>query len=197
MNSLIIKRTALLCAMFLTAGMAAVDAQTALHSQDMDMKLSGTSNLHDWEMNAARGTSKASFLIDKKGRVISMSLLAFSFPAKNLKSDHTAMDKNTYKALRTDKNPNISFVGTSSSIKSTGGNNYTLSCNGNMTIAGTTKATNLIATGVYSPASGSFTITGVKKIKMTDYNVKPPTAVMGTIKTGDDITLSYNVKLTK
>jgi hypothetical protein len=197
MNDLFLKRTALLFVMSLSASITTAMAQTPLHSQDMDMKLTGTSNLHDWEMNAAHGTSKATFLIDKKGKVVSMSQLGFSFPAKNLKSDHTAMDKNTYKALRTDKNPNISFVGTSSSIKSTGGNNYTLNCNGRMTIAGVTNATNLIATGVYNPATGSFTITGVKKMKMTDYNVKPPTAVMGTIKTGDDIILSYNVKFTK
>jgi len=181
--------------MFLSAGITAVKAQTSLHSKNMDMKLTGTSNLHDWEMNAGHGTSNATFLIDKKGKVVSMSRLAFSFPAKNLKSNHTAMDKNTYKALRTDKNPNISFVGTSSSIKSTGGNNYTLSCDGKMTIAGKTKATNLVATGIYNPATGSFAITGVKKMKMTDYDVTPPTAVMGTIKTGDDIILSYNVKL--
>jgi polyisoprenoid-binding protein YceI len=161
------------------------------------MKLTGTSNLHDWEMKAAKGNSQATFMVNPKGKVISMSRLSFSVPAKNLKSKHSAMDKNTYKALKTDKNPNISFTGTASSIKSTGGNNYTLSCDGKMSIAGTTKATNLAATGIYNPANGSFNITGVKKMKMTDYNITPPTAVMGTIKTGDDITLSYNVNLTK
>ena len=197
MNSLFLKKTALLCAMALLAGFTTVIAQTALQSQDMDMRLNGTSNLHDWEMKAIKGTSKATFVVDTKGKVISMARLSFTFPAQNLKSEHTAMDKNTYRALNTDKNPNITFIGTSSSIKSTGENNYMLSCNGKMTIAGTTKTTNLVATGVYNPATGSFSITGVKKMKMTDYNVTPPTAVMGTIKTGDDITLSYNVKFTK
>jgi hypothetical protein len=52
----------------------------------------------------------------------------------------------------------------------------------------------LMATGVYNPADKSFTVTGVKKMKMTDYNVKPPTALLGTIKTGNDITISYNLK---
>jgi hypothetical protein len=51
-----------------------------------------------------------------------------------------------------------------------------------------------MATGVYNPADKSFTVTGVKKMKMTDYNVKPPTALLGTIKTGNDITISYNLK---
>ncbi len=104
------------------------------------------------------------------------------------------MDKNTYKALKTDANPNISFVLTSATIVSTGGNNYKLSCQGKMSIAGKSNQTELVATGIYNPADKSFTVTGIKKMKMTDYNVKPPSALLGTIKTGNDITISYNLK---
>jgi len=197
MKSPSFKITALCCSLFLAtaAAMPAIStAQTAFQTKEMDMRLAGTSNLHDWEMKAVEGTSKAVFVVSAAGKITSISKLSFSFPAKNLKSDSKAMDKNTYRALNTDQNPNISFVLTSSSVKSMGGDNYQLACNGNMTIAGITKQTTLVATGVYSAAGRSFTITGVKKMKMTDYNVKPPTAVMGTIKTGNDITLSYNVK---
>jgi hypothetical protein len=35
---------------------------------------------------------------------------------------------------------------------------------------------------------------GVKKMKMTEYNVKPPTALLGTFKTGNYISISYNLK---
>ena len=80
MKSIFLKRTALLCAMFLSVGPDAVIAQTALQSQDMDMKLSGTSNLHDWEMIAVKGTSKAAFIIDAKGKVVSMTRLSFFLP---------------------------------------------------------------------------------------------------------------------
>jgi polyisoprenoid-binding protein YceI len=186
--------------MFLAAWSALpirVAAQTAFQTREMDMRLAGTSNLHDWEMKAIKGTSRAVFVVNKAGKITSISSLSFSFPARNLKSDSKAMDKNTYKALNTEKNPNISFVLTSSSVKNTDGNNYQLACNGNMSIAGTTKQTTLVATGIYNATGRSFTITGVKKMKMTDYNVKPPTAVMGTIKTGNDITLSYKVKFTR
>ncbi|MEO5783391.1 MAG: YceI family protein, partial [Ginsengibacter sp.] len=172
----------------------AVFGQTVYHSKALDIKLSGTSNLHDWEMKAANGTSEVSFIVDAKGIITSFSRLSFTLPAKNLKSNHSGMDKNTYKALKADVNPNISFTGTSGTVTSIGGNNYQLNCNGNMSIAGTTKETSLVATGKYNPADKSFTITGFKKMKMTDYNVKPPKALLGTIKTGDGITISYNVK---
>lgn len=194
-KSSIIKFTSLLAISF-TISIAAI-SQTVYQSEAFDIRLNGTSNLHDWEMKAVKGTSEASFLVDAAGKVISISKLSFTLPAKNLKSGHMAMDKNTYKALNTDNNPNISFVGSSTAITSTGGNNYQISSLGEMTIAGTTKQTELVATGKYNPAGKSFTITGVKKMKMTDYNVQPPKALMGTIRTGDDISISYNVKFSK
>lgn len=107
------------------------------------------------------------------------------------------MDKNTYKALNTTKNPNISFTLTSAGITATGGNNYQINAVGKMSIAGVVKQTDLQATGKYNPADKSFTVTGVKKMKMTDYSVDPPKALMGTIKTGDAISISYTLKFTK
>ena len=172
-------------------------AQTVFQSQLIDVRLTGTSTLHDWEMKAAKGSSEVAFVLDPTGKITSISRLSFTLPATSLKSEHTAMDNNTYKALNTDKNPNISFILTSGTVTSTGGNNYQINCVGRLTIAGTVKETDLIAVGKYNPADNSFTVTGVKKMKMTDYNVKPPTVMLGTIKTGNDIAISYNLKFTK
>ena len=196
MKKLSTLKLALLLALSFSINNASI-SQTVYQSHNFDVRLNGTSNLHDWEMKAVKGTSEASFLVDAKGKVISITKLSFTLPAKNLKSEHTAMDKNTYKALNTDNNPNISFVSTSATITSTGANNYQLNCQGKMSIAGTTKQTELVATGKYDPANKSFTVTGVKKMKMTDYNVQPPKALMGTIKTGDNISISYNVTFSK
>ena len=106
------------------------------------------------------------------------------------------MDNNTYKAMNIDKFPNISFVLTSSTVTPTGNNTYQLHCFGKLSIAGTTKETDLIATGKYNPSDKSLTVTGIKAMKMTDYNVKPPTVMMGTIKTGDPINIAYNLRFT-
>ena len=188
-----IKKTALAFALIFTISVVG-KAQKTYQSQSFDIRLNGTSNVHDWEMKAVKGTSEATFFVDTKGRLTSLSKISFMVPARNLKSEHTGMDKNTYKALKSDANPNISFKGTSATIASTGGNNYQLNCKGEMSIAGTIKQTDLVATCVYNPDDKSFTITGVKKMKMTDYNVQPPKALMGTIKTGNDISIAYNLK---
>jgi len=171
----------------------AATAQIAYSTTVIDIKLNGTSNVHDWEMKAVAGNSNTSFAV-ANGKIISLSAMNFSLPVKNLKSGHDGMDKNTYKALNEPANPTIRFVLGSATVAAAGGNNYKLNCSGKMTIAGITKDVELIATAIYNPADKSFSITGVKKMKMTDYNVKPPKALMGTIKTGNDISISYNLK---
>ena len=40
---------------------------------------------------------------------------------------------------------------------------------------------------------GKVQFTGSYTLKMTDFSVKPPTAMFGTIKTGDEITVKFNV----
>ncbi|MEO6454688.1 MAG: YceI family protein [Ginsengibacter sp.] len=187
------KKIALLLAVNFCMCIAAI-AQTTYESHLMDISLTGTSTLHDWEMKTATGTSEAEFTVGADGKITSLSKLSFTLPAVSLKSGHKVMDKNTYKALKTAANPNISFVLTSATVISEGDNNYLLNCNGALTIAGSTKATDLIATAKYNPADKSFTVTGVKKMKMTDYNVKPPTVMLGAIKTGNDISIAYNLK---
>ena len=115
----------------------------------------------------------------------------------NPKCWQTVMDNNTYKALKTTAYQQITFTLSSSTLTQLDGGNYQIRCIGKLSIAGTTRETELIATGKLNPADNSFSVSGTKKMKMTDYNVKPPTVMMGTIKTGDDITISYNLKLTQ
>src|SRR5688572_10944038 len=83
--------------------------QTAYQSKAFDIRLNGTSNIHDWEMKAQQGISQANFTVNANGQVTSLNSLSFSLPAANLKSGHSAMDKNTMKALNAEKNPSISF----------------------------------------------------------------------------------------
>jgi hypothetical protein len=169
-------------------------AQALYNSATMIVSLNGTSNIHDWEMKAAKGHSEASFNVGAGNKFESISKLSFTLPVKNLKSDHTGMDNNTYKALNASANPNFSFVMTSGVITSTSANNYIIKCKGKLSIAGKTKDTEILAAGVYNPTDKSITVSGVKKMKMTDFNVTPPKALMGTIKTGNDISVSYTIK---
>ena len=171
--------------------------QSKFQSESVNIQLAGTSSLHDWTEKSDAGTGSAVFAVNSNDKVTSLSAMTFTLAAKSLKSDHKAMDNNTYKALKTDANPNISFVLTSAKITPLDGDNYQVKCEGKLTIAGTTNNTEITGTGKYNPADKSFIVKGSKKMKMTDYQVKPPTVMFGTIKTGDDITISYTIKFVK
>lgn len=169
-------------------------AQARFQGQNLNISVTGTSTLHDWDMKSTKGQCDA--VITVTNNRVTFSGLTFTMPAESLKSGNGAMDKNTYKALKTDKNPNIIFVLSSvNSITTSGQNSYVFKGAGKLTIAGTTKVTDITATLKYNPADKSFTCVGSKKFKMSEYGVKPPTVMLGTLKTGDDITINYNINL--
>ncbi len=185
-------------AMMMTSALLVVTtiAQVPFKPQSIKIKLTGTSTLHDWHMDATQGSTDAVFVLNGD-KLVSLSKLTFVLPVKNLKSESNAMDKNTYKAMNTDANPNIQFVLSSATVAPAGGNNYSIKALGKLTISGTTKDTELTATGTYNPSDKTLTVSGSKSMKMTDFNVKPPTVMLGTIKTGNDITITYNLKYTR
>lgn len=156
--------------------------------------IEGTSNIHDWDMKSDKGYCSSIFDISKTGALNGVTSISFTVPAESLKSEHKGMDKNTYKALNTTKYSNISFTAAAVTVKHTGSNNYLLTAKGRLTISNVTKDVVLTANGTMN-ADKSITYTGTYKLKMTDYNVEPPSVMLGAIKTGDQITVKFNLLL--
>jgi polyisoprenoid-binding protein YceI len=67
-------------------------------------------------------------------------------------------------------------------------------CTGKLTVAGVTKQIELDASYKMLP-NGSLLVSGKKKLLMSDYNIEAPTFMFGTVTTGDEITVSFNVDL--
>lgn len=88
---------------------------TKYRSQNLQIVINGTSTLHDWDMKSSKGTADVNFEF-AGDKLTGISGLNFNMPAESLKSEHSMMDKNAYKALKTDDNKNISFVQTSATI---------------------------------------------------------------------------------
>lgn len=172
-----------------------VFAQTNYRSSNVNITIKGTSSLHDWAEKSSAGTAAAAFTVSND-KITGLSNLMFTMPAKTLKSEHKTMDNNTYKALKTDKHANITYAASSATITPAGANAFTVRTKGKLIIAGTARETDITGTATLHP-DNSITVTGSKKIKMTDYNVTPPTAMLGSIKTGNDLTISYNLKFIK
>ncbi len=159
-------------------------------SKDVAMKLTGTSTVHDWEMEAKKATGEAQFVF-KNGELQSVESLTFALAVKDLQSDSNGLDKNAYKALKSDEYKNIQYK-LSSSTLSPEKEGYLLKAKGKLAIAG---VTNDIVMDIHLVVNknGAITSKGSYKMNMTDYKVDPPTYLLGTIKTGDAITLDFEV----
>lgn len=155
------------------------------------VEIQGTSNIHDWEMKTEKGNSTAVFVTDVHGALSALTALTFTLPVESLKSEHSGMDKNAYKAMRSDKFAQLSFTILSASVKPAG-SAYQIASKGKLTISGVTKDVDI--TGICTVnADKSITLNGSYKLKMTSYNVTPPSIMLGAIKTGDDITVKFNL----
>ena len=172
-----------------------VSAQIRYTSTSGDLQVSGTSTMHDWTMKSAKADCSASFDLNAAGQVDGLHALTFSTPANALKSEHGNMDKNAYKALKTDKAPQIIYVMTSVAIN-THATGTTVTCKGKLTIAGATRDEELIAV-CKTNSDKTITVTGTKAISMQEYQIKPPTFMLGTVKTGNGIVLTFHLSLKK
>lgn len=183
-NINIMKRTLIFIATFaiaLTAGAQDYKSNQA----ESSMKVTGTSTLHDWEINVESFTAQATL----KGEALENA--RFTAQVKSMKSGTSAMDDNTYKALKNDKHPQITFQSTS--VTGTGGK---LVIKGNLTIAGSTKPITMNAT-LDKANEKSMTVKGKYTFKMSQFGIDPPKAMLGTIRTGDEVTIDYKMVLHK
>jgi polyisoprenoid-binding protein YceI len=163
-----------------------------------DIKVLGTSNLHNWTMEAKDITcsAKFNFLPGNGNQPKSLTELSLSVPVKNLKSGESSMDSRAYTALKAKTYTDIAFVLTSATIVPGQKDHFLIRGTGNLSIAGVTNPVSMDVNCQVSP-DGIITCIGSEKLKMTDYQIKPPTFMLGALKTGNDLTINFTVVVKK
>lgn len=167
-------------------------------SKDMDMKLTGTSTLHKWSMEAKTfsGTAGFGFQAGNSKLLSSLKSLTFSLAVANLKSSESGLNNNAYKALKANDYKDINYKLTSAVVTLGKGNKFLIKTHGKLTIAGVTHEVTMDVDCVVN-ADATITCTGSEKLNMTDYAIKPPTFMLGAMRTGDSITLDFTVTYKK
>lgn len=162
--------------------------QTYVLNQDQSKVLvQGTSSVHDWESNVEKIDGKLVFSVEE-GKLTGIENLQINVDASSIKSGKRIMDNKTKDALEAKSHPNISF--TFGEFISMDADSVTV--NGVLQIAGVDQSVEL--TGAYSLQNdGSLLIEGAEPLKMSSYGIDAPTAMMGALKTGDQVTIAYNV----
>ncbi|MGH9419814.1 MAG: YceI family protein [Thermoanaerobaculia bacterium] len=113
---------------------------------------------------------------------------SLSIPVALIDCKNGTMNDHMREALKVDKNPAITWK--MSSYKVDGTN---VEIDGTLTIAG--KENPIVLRGTGAAENGTVTLRGTKVLKMTDYGVKPPSLMFGTMKVADAVTVSYDLVL--
>jgi polyisoprenoid-binding protein YceI len=118
--------------------------------------------------------------------------LTVEIPVRSLNNGNRVMDNKTHDAFDPSKNPTIHFTMTEMNSLQVEDDQLVVTVTGNLSMGGETKKVTLKATGK-EVSPGVYTFQGTQPIKMSDFGMKAPTAMMGTLKVKDDVTVNYRV----
>ena len=149
--------------------------------------INGTSSLHDWESTAMDFQGNVGFVLEGD-KIVQSEDIFIAVVVGSIKSGKAIMDKKTMEALKQTEFPTITFRSTQARCEE----NQKINCKGNLLIAGASKE--VTAEVGYKLIQGVPEVSGSIKLLMTDYGVDPPEALFGTIKTGNQITIEFNLK---
>jgi hypothetical protein len=175
---------------------------TAKISENSTMSIDGTSTIHDWTSTIEEVNGKLQVkrtILGKKNlkKGDQLENLTLSVPVKSIKSPRgTVMDNRTFEALKYEEHPNIIFNLDNAKVTEVlEDGSFKLLASGELTIAGATRPIELEATG--KKHNNGFRFQGEKAFKMTEYEVKPPSAMFGQIQTGDEVKINFDLAFTE
>ncbi|MEP4532718.1 MAG: YceI family protein [Cyclobacteriaceae bacterium] len=162
---------------------AKVNGTLTVKKSDSQVTIFGTSSLHDWEEDVKDFTVQGTW----KDNLISN--LELKMKTASIESGKSIMDDKTHEALKADKYPWITFSASELTIEGTD-----VSGDGQLTIAGKSQPIK-VKSIVKEKGADYLIVTGSEKINMRNYGIEPPTAMFGSLLTGELVTISYEFKL--
>ena len=195
-----IKSLTSLALLTLVGSLAQAQSTVALAVRpDSKLWIEGGSNLHAWSCKAS--AFDASIVVDPAFAKESAAMPKFlqrvevRVPVMNLKCGHGQMDKNLYKALKADDKSVITYtLGSFDAATGETKGAVNLGTVGKLQVAGQENEIKMNVTAIWL-ADGSIRAEGTVPILMTDYGVKPPTALLGTLKTDNKVTVKFQLNV--
>jgi len=155
---------------------------------DSRVWVEGTSNVHDWD--CAAGTLTATLDGTATDNALTaISALTVTVPVAGLDCDNGTMNGKLRDALGTAP---IRFTLANARVGSPNGTRFLVEADGRLTIHGQTRAQTVRATGT-ALGNDRYRFTGEVPVTMSQFGVDPPRALMGTLRTGDRVTVKFNV----
>ena len=156
----------LICSLLLLSGLVYAE----------NVEIHGTSTLHDWKMVS----NETQTVFENDGSKITK--LNVSVQIKTLKSGDSGLDEKAYETLKIDRNNVITFKLLEADLAAG-------------TIKGVFKVLDKEREETLKPDVLTPThVAGSFKVKMTEFGLEIPSVMFGAIKSGDEVTVKYDIK---
>ena len=153
------------------------------------LSVSGTSSLHDWSVDATEMNDLLQELSMSDGK-LTIDAFQISIPVASLDGGKGGMKSKLQKALKESEYPDIIFELQEQTVIDVA-DDETDSIEGLLTITDKSKTIDLDLN--VSISNDVITLSGNEAMKMTDFDIDPPKALFGQIKTHDDIVVSFEL----
>lgn len=177
----------------LALGAAGWIAQSFTFDSSSKIWVEGTSTVHDWECQVDQfaGTVNAEAA---EASFATLSTTTLTVPVQGIDCDNGTMNGKVRDALGSAP---IRYALSSATVGAPGADGwFPIRTTGQLTINGQTQPVQMTVKGK-ALDGGRFRLTGEHALKMTDYGVDPPTAMLGTLKTGDQVTVHFDATVVR
>ncbi|WP_337968629.1 YceI family protein [uncultured Flavobacterium sp.] len=180
-------KSILLTVIFITLSFQ-TNAQRNYSMVKSTFEVAGTSNVHDWVMKSTEGNGSANLTVTDS-KLIDINSLTITLLAESIKSSKGSMDDVAYETLDTKTYKNIKYV-----LKSANKvNEATWNLTGTYTIAGISREYKTLVN--VAAGNGTFILKGSNQITFADFGMSPPTAALGVVRAGKELTVMFNITL--
>ena len=184
------------CLLFLVPVVLLISAdqpakETYILTRDYAVTIDGTMNRRDWQEKVGEVTGEMTATVNED-KSVDLTAIRISMKVLSIKSDMgRVMDKKTYEALKAAAYPEILFK-LSAPLKLTQirDRQTAIPVKGELALAGICKPM-IMLVKTFAISRGVLQFEGSQTITMSDYGVRPPTALFGTMRSGPDITIHF------
>lgn len=179
---------ALLLAALMLVGTLSAQAQLTL-TEESRFWIDGTSSVNSFtcESRAADGYGVLAGRND-----VSQAKVEVVLPVVSFDCGRQRMNEDFYNALEMKQHPTIRYLLDTAEVITSQSDRYTLRTTGRLTIAGEQQSVVLDVQAQRLPG-GRFRAEGSKAMRMSDFGIEPPTAMLGLIKAHDRIVVRFDL----
>lgn len=180
-----------------TAALAGILGADLLRLQpESKIWVEGTSTVRGFQCTAEQVDASIDADADASAAVLTgtkaVRTVSIRIPTQKLDCGNSTMNAHMLKALKANEAPAIAFRLASYELAPKSGE-VAVRMNGALSLGGVERPITLAAEA--RPAASGLKLVGAKQIRMSDYGLKAPSLMMGTMKVGDQVTVKYDLLL--